>query len=264
MKRTRNLTLAIACLIVMTATVYADEALEIVAPGTLDVLTALESEDWNPVAEGAWERIHPDGRVETYATGEEGLSWVLLELRAQLETLVDRYLSFPDEEMREVLETHMALIEDIEGNLLEAGTRAPETKAASENCTEIFLGQSAEAGPLSCGNEATAGSYYYADLYSYPPNPYCTPCTVHAYAYASRTCGPTTTASADSCTDTGTVVNCYAQTSQTGAFSSCYSYAFASLSCPAPLSLYLSTSDSSTSCATGMCPRCAEEEEEHE
>ncbi len=256
MKPTTILTLTIACLIAVTGTAYAGDALEVTSPGELRVIAA---EGWNPVTAGVWERVHPDGRVETYATGEDGLSWVLLELRAQLETLVDRYLRSPDEDMIEVLETHMALIEDIEGNLLEAGTAGPQTKAAEpESCSQFSLGILAWAGPIICGNRAAADSHYYTT------DPECPACSVYAYAYAERTCGSTTSWSSQSCGDTGRNVTCNVSASETGAFSSCYSYAFSSVTCPSPLSLYLSTWDDSTSCASGMCARCAEEEEKAE
>jgi hypothetical protein len=217
----------------------------------LESLRTPAGEGWLPVAKGVWQRPAVNGRTETYAQGRDGLAHVLPTLRAQLAELAKVYVAWPDDENRNALEEFTRFLEKIEAAIADesrpAGPRGALTKT---NCQYNFS-YGADAFPTQCTNNATANASYSAT------GDNCESCEVNAFAYVERTCRSVTTTRSQSCFDSGTNVSCTANASLNGAANSCFGQGFASIFCSALNSLFLSTSDTSTSCGTGLCLFCA-------
>lgn len=211
---------------------------------------------WHPVAKGAWQRSAPDGRTETYVEGRDGLVFVLPTLRAHLAELVDAYLAQPDTERHDALAEYSRFIEKIEAAAAGKGPAPNPRGQTKSGCTYTFS-YGADAFPTHCTNNAQANASYSADART------CESCDVYAYAYVQRTCGSTTTTQSQSCSDSGVGVSCSASASLGTAAGNCYAYAFSSIYCADLNNLYLSTSDTDTSCGTGLCLSCAPFQQEH-
>jgi hypothetical protein len=159
--------------------------------------------------------------------------------------MVAEFLANPDEGTKEILETQLAMISEVERNIENwRPSAAPE--ALAPYC---YIAWDASAGPTSCGNQASA----YADYYGDSTSACFGSCTVYAYAYVSRTCGTTTNTNSQTCTDSGINKSCSASASLGSCSSSCYSNGYSSISCP---SLFKSKSATSYSCSTGLCCVC--------
>ena len=197
------------------------------------------AEGWIEVAEGAWQRIGEDGSVETTAQGKAGLTWVLQDLRNELTYLVSEFLTNPDEETKEILDTQLQMIAEVERNIADWRPQ-PAPEKVLPYCAIVW---DAAAGPSGCDNQSSASASYSgsskADCFG--------SCTVYAYAYVSRTCNRTTNTTSQTCTDSGINKYCAASASISGPFSSCYSYGYSSISCP---NLFKSKSASSTKCSS--------------
>lgn len=231
-------------------------------PGSLSAGIRAESEDgisfetlrdpasgWHPVAKGVWKRLAPDGRTETYAEGRAGLAHMLPTLRAHLAELVEAYLAQPDGERQDALAEYSRFIEKIEAAVASKDPSDRPGSLTKTNCQYTFS-YGADAFPTQCTNNASANASYSVTGTG------CASCDVYAYAYVQRTCRGTTTTRSQSCSDSGTNVSCSASASLTGAANNCYGYGFSSIYCAALNNLYLSTSDTDTSCGTGICLAC--------
>lgn len=247
--------ICVACMFVIAVSAVADDGRPNLGDyGTPELFEAIRTleDGWQPVSEGVWQRENPDGRVESYVTGVKGLSWAVAELESRLASWVDLYLIEQDESLQEILDIYVQQINELHARIAQA-EKQPLSKAAelpAPTCSQYNLGLSAAAFPLSCGNRATASSFYNTN------DSACPACSIYAYAFVSRTCNNTTNTQSQTCSDNGTNVSCSVAAQLTGAVSSCYSYGFASVSCPAPLSFYLSVWEDDTRCATGICLAC--------
>ncbi len=203
------------------------------------------AEGWIEVAEGAWQRIGEDGGVETTAKGKAGLTWVLQDLRTELTYLVSEFLINPDEETKEILDTQLQMIAEVERNIANWRPQVAPEKAVPY-CLLVW---DATAGPTSCGNQAAANASYNgtseSDCFG--------SCTVYSYAYVRRTCSSTTNTASQSCSKSGINQSCSSSASLGSCYSSCYSYGYSSISCP---NLFKSKSASSSQCSTGLCCLC--------
>lgn len=214
----------------------------------LESLRSPAGEGWLPVAKGVWKRPAADGRTETYVQGPEGLAYVLPTLRAHLAELAKAYVEWPDSERRDDLEEYTRFLKRVEGAVARGRSGRPRDSLAKADCPQTTFSYGADAFPSAqCTNNATANASANT----------CVSCDVYAYAYVERTCRNVTTTRSQSCSDSGTNVSCTANASLNGATNSCYAYAFSSIYCAALNNLYLSASDSSTSCGTGLCAICA-------
>jgi len=213
---------------------------------------------WHPVAKGAWQRSTPDGRTETYAEGRDGLTYVLPTLRTHLAELVDAYLARPDSDRQDALAEYSRFIEKVE-KAVGRGPSSDGRGSLTKTSCQYTFSYGADAFPTHCTNNAQANASYSATS----SGERCASCDVYSYAYVQRTCGSNTTTQSQSCSDSGTSVSCSSSASLGNPAGSCYAYAFASIYCANLNNLYLSTSDTDTSCGTGICLACASFEEEH-
>jgi hypothetical protein len=218
---------------------------------SLDSLRNPAGSGWVPVAKGLWQRSTPDGRMETFAQGREGLESVLPALRTHLAELAKAYVEWPDDERRVALEEYTNFLKKIEAAVAARDRAAAPRGAQTKTNCQYNFSYGADAFPTQCTNNAKANASYSATGTN------CESCDVSAYAYVERTCRGTTTTRSQSCFNSGTSVSCSVSASLTGAANSCFGYGFASIYCAALNNLYLSTSDTDSSCGTGICLACA-------
>lgn len=221
----------------------------------LEALRSPRGEGWLPVAKGAWTRPALDGRTETFVQGADGLAYVLPTLRTHLAELAKAYIAWPDSERRDALEEYTRFLKKIEAAVARGGSGSPRASLEKTTNCQYNFSYGADAFPTQCTNNATANASYTASSGT------CASCDVYASAYVERTCRTVTTTRSQTCSDSGTSVSCAANASLNGAANSCYAYAFASIYCAALNNLYLSTSDTSASCGTGICLFCAQVQE---
>lgn len=202
----------------------------------------LAAQGWTQVEEGLWERVALDGRKEKFVSGAAGMEKVLPSLREQLGSLMEAYLAQPTPANKRALDQQSQLVTAVEANVRGARGQKPGAKATAAVCSRTFS-YSADTFFHHCVDVASASASYSTN------NPTACPqqCTVYAYAYVSGYCGGIQNQNSDSCTLTGTNVSCYAWVDNYSG-NNCYHYAFASIHCPQLNNLYLSQSDSASTC----------------
>jgi hypothetical protein len=210
----------------------------------------LAAQGWLQVDEGIWQRTAAKGGKETYVSGAAGLAKVLPSLRDEQRRLQEAFWTDPSEANKRALDGQVQLVAAVEANLLAGAISGKgglqNTAAATTACTRTYT-YSADVFSGHCTDQAYAAASYSTS------NPTACPqqCTVHAYAYGSKQCGSAVPeVYSENCSLTGTNVSCSAW-SYTQFGSTCYQYAFASIHCPQLNNLYLSQSDSGTTCLCG-------------
>lgn len=246
MKRKILAPLAVLC------TVLALAASPVAAQVSGPLAWSQDSEDlegWTDHGNGLWTRTLEDGTVETEALGRTGLIQVLDQLDFEMVRLVEAYLLDPTDEMKEVLDTHLALIQR-----MEEGLKVPEQRSEPPSAVTCSTSYAANAGPLSsCGNFANASSSYSGDSASACFGL----CDLYSYAYVRRTvCNDTNYTASQSCSKPGVInQSCSSSVSLThNPVKSCYANAYASVYCPS-ISWFRSASKTSSSCGSG-CSGC--------
>lgn len=210
-------------------------------------------EGWKDHGNGLWTRTLEDGTVETEAYGKAGLIQVLERLDFELVRLVEAYLLDPTDEMKEVLDTHVALIQRLEQGLASAKGRSEPTSSAA-SCSTNW---SASAGQFSgCGNFANASSSYFGDSASACFGL----CDLYSYAYVRRTvCNDTNYTASQSCNKPNVInQSCSSSVSLThNPVKSCDADAYSSIYCPG-INWFRSASKDSSLCG-GSCSGCVQQ-----
>jgi hypothetical protein len=190
--------LVAAILLVTAAPVFA------VPPGAgPDRLEQMIQDGWSPVAPGVLQRSKGGHKVETFAMGPEGFSWMVGQLQAQLGFLMDEYRARPTAQLRRTLRNQRAEIARLQSYALTLKSAAPLTEALIAGC-DFSYGAHADAYPMrpTRGVRADADAYFNNNC-AYSGDTY-------AYAYARATLSGTTTTITQTDPDSGSNISSYA------------------------------------------------------
>lgn len=198
-------------------------------------------DDWQAVAPNVMRRELDDGRIQTWATGLRGLSWMVNRLAEELATMERDYRVAPSEQLWKAIRAHEDLLEEARSRYGEAFADGPNSLRPmliepDPGC-DVSWGYHAYANP---GASASADAYFYNNC-GYSAKTY-------AYAYVRTTeNGVTNTASQSDPSGPGANVNSYAAKSLPADWTtdSCYSYARAYVDSPFG---FFEETDSDSSC----------------
>jgi hypothetical protein len=204
-----------------------------------DRLDQMVEDGWSPVAPGVLQRSKGGHKVETFAMGTEGFSWMVGQLQAQLGFLMDEYRARPTAQLRRTLRNQRAEIAKLQAYTLETKSAAPLTEALIAGC-DFSYGAHADAYPTkpTQGVRADADAYFNNNC-AYSGDTY-------AYAYARATLNGTTTTITQTDPDSGANISSYATAAVPGT-ADCYSYSTARVT-SLDLGISYSTADENFVC----------------
>ncbi len=208
-------------------------------PGTgPDRLDQMIHDGWSPVAPGVLQRSKGGHKVETFAMGPEGFSWMVGEIQAQLGFLMDEYRARPTPQLRRTLRNQRAEIAKLQSYVLTLKSAAL-TEALLPGC-DFSYGAHADAYPTkpTQGVRADADAYFNNNC-AYTGDTY-------AYAYARATLNGTTTTITQTDPRTGSNISSYATAAVAGTVD-CYSYSTARVT-SLDLGISYSTADENFAC----------------
>jgi hypothetical protein len=214
-----NSTIRQSVLLVVCIAVFLAAGSLLAAPpaptGGPDRLDQMLAEGWQPIAPGVLERRTEGHRVETFAMGADGFTWVVRQTQSQLGMLLDQYREHPTPRLRKTIRSLEAEIAKLQSYA--SALPGDFSKAIAEGC-DFSYGAHADAYPTrpTQGVQADADAYF-NNTCNYTGDTY-------AYAYARATLNGVETTVTQTHPNSGTNVSSAATASVAGN-TNCYSYA---------------------------------------